>query len=180
MGFWLNRRVFRFVRLIGPATGCLALANCTTDNVAGTADRKHAAAVSSRLLVTGETAATNTIVARKPATTGASQHAIPASIKYSAVGVASWYGEDFDGRPTANGETFNMNSLSAAHPSLPLPCNVRVTNLLNHRSIVVRVNDRGPYVGGRVIDVSAKTAKVLGFYDDGLSKVKVEYVGRAH
>ena len=67
-----------------------------------------------------------------------------------------------------------MNSLSAAHPSLPLPCNVRVTNLMNHRSIVVRVNDRGPYVGGRVIDVSAKTAKVLGFYDDGLSKVKVD------
>ena len=112
--------------------------------------------------------------------TGAGEHAIPANVNYSAIGLASWYGEDFHGRPTANGETFNMNSLSAAHPSLPLPCNVRVTNLLNHRSIVVRVNDRGPYVGGRVIDVSAKTAKVLGFYDDGLSKVKVEYVGRAH
>ena len=66
-----------------------------------------------------------------------------------------------------------------AHPSLPLPSNVRVTNLGNHRSVVVRVNDRGPFVGGRVIDVSAKTAKSLGFYDDGLSKVKVEYVGRA-
>ncbi len=61
----------------------------------------------------------------------------------------------------------------------PLPSNVRVTNLGNHRSVVVRVNDRGPFVGGRVIDVSAKTAKELGFYDDGLSKVKVEYVGRA-
>ncbi len=179
-GFWLNRRFFRFAGLIGLGTGCLALANCTTDNVAGTVGRKHTAAVSSRLLATGETAAKNAIVARKPATTNAGEHAAHGKVKYSAVGLASWYGEDFHGRLTANGETFNMNSLSAAHPSLPLPCNVRVTNLMNHRSIVVRVNDRGPYVGGRVIDVSAKTAKVLGFYDDGLSKVKVEYVGRAH
>ncbi len=178
MGFSPGRKVFRFAGLIALGTSCLALANCTTDNAAGTADRKHTAAVSSRVLATGETAATNTIVARKPAAPPPSEH-VTRGIKYSAIGLASWYGEDFHGRPTANGETFNMNSLSAAHPSLPLPCNVRVTNLLNHRSIVVRVNDRGPYVGGRVIDVSAKTAKVLGFYDDGLSKVKVEYVGRA-
>ncbi len=72
-----------------------------------------------------------------------------------------------------------MNSLTAAHPTLPLPCNVRVTNLANRRSIVVRVNDRGPYVGRRVIDVSARTAKLLGFYGRGLAKVKVDYVGRA-
>lgn len=179
MGFWPNRRVFRFAGLIGLGTGCLALANCTTDNAAGTADRKHAAAVSPRMLATGETAATSAIVTRKAIPNGAREHAVQGSVKYSAVGIASWYGKDFDGRPTANGETFNMNSLSAAHPSLPLPCNVRVTNLVNNRSIMVRVNDRGPYVGGRVIDVSARTAKVLGFYDDGLSKVKVEYVSRA-
>ena len=178
MGFWLNRRLLRFARVFALGAGCLALANCTTDNVASTTGHKHAAAVSSRVLATGETAPINTI--RKPAAASAGEHTVPANIKYSAVGLASWYGEDFHGRPTANGETFNMNSLSAAHPSLPLPCNVRVTNLLNHRSIVVRVNDRGPYVGGRVIDVSAKTAKMLGFYDDGLSKVKVEYVGRAY
>jgi rare lipoprotein A len=179
MGFWPERTLFRFAGLIGLGSGCLALANCTTDNAAGTAGRKHVAAVSSRVLATGETASTNAIVSRRAAATRASEHTGRDTVKYSAVGLASWYGEDFHGRPTANGETFNMNSLSAAHPSLPLPCNVRVTNLLNHRSIVVRVNDRGPYVGGRVIDVSAKTAKVLGFYDDGLSKVKVEYVGRA-
>jgi rare lipoprotein A len=183
MGFGPSRKILRFARLFGVGAGCLALANCTTDNVAGTSDRKQPAAVSSRVLATGETAATNPVVARKPPAASAAEHAAHQEIhgiKYSAVGLASWYGEDFHGQPTANGETFNMNSLSAAHPSLPLPCNVRVTNLLNHRSIVVRVNDRGPYVGGRVIDVSAKTAKVLGFYDDGLSKVKVEYVGRAH
>ena len=188
MGFRPNSKVFRFARLFGLGAGCLALGNCTTDNVAGTADRKHTAAVSSRVLATGETAALlptaetpsiNSSVLRKRVALATHARAAPGNVKYSAVGVASWYGEDFHGRPTANGETFNMNLLSAAHPSLPLPCNVRVTNLLNHRSIVVRVNDRGPYVGGRVIDVSAKTAKVLGFYDDGLSKVKVEYVGRA-
>src|SRR5512135_2408234 len=72
-----------------------------------------------------------------------------------------------------------MNSLSAAHPTLPLPSYARVTNLTNHRSAVVRVNDRGPYAGNRLIDVSVKTAKLLGFYGDGLTKVKVEYVGRA-
>jgi peptidoglycan lytic transglycosylase len=180
MGFRLNGRVFRFAGLIGLGTACLALANCTTDNVAGTGDRQHTAAVSPRVLATGEAAAKNASAPSRFAATRTSEHATRVSVKYSAVGLASWYGEDFHGRATANGETFNMNSLSAAHPSLPLPSNVRVTNLVNHRSIVVRVNDRGPYVGGRVIDVSAKTAKVLGFYDDGLSKVKVEYVGRAH
>jgi rare lipoprotein A len=179
MGFWRNRRVSRVARLIGLGTTCLALANCTTDNVASRGDHNRAAAVSSRVLATGETAVRSASVPHKHVV--AAEHERPAQgvARYSAVGVASWYGEDFQGRQTANGETFNMNSLSAAHPSLPLPCNVRVTNLVNHRSIVVRVNDRGPYVGGRVIDVSAKTAKVLGFYDDGLSKVKVEYVGRA-
>jgi rare lipoprotein A len=98
---------------------------------------------------------------------------------YSAVGLASWYGAPFHGRLTADGETFDMNSLTAAHRTLPLPCRVRVTNLANRRSLVVRVNDRGPYVGRRVIDVSAKSAKLLGFYERGLAKVKVEYLGRA-
>lgn len=177
--FWLCGKFFQAVRPVGLGAACLALANCTTDNVAVTTDRHHTAAVSSRVLATGEAPAMNAIVARKPAAQNANEHITRGSIRYSAVGLASWYGEDFHGRPTANGETFNMNSLSAAHPSLPLPSKVRVTNLLNHRSIVVRVNDRGPYVDGRVIDVSARTAKVLGFYDDGLSKVKVEYVGRA-
>ena len=98
---------------------------------------------------------------------------------YSAVGLASWYGDDFHGRYTANGEIFDMNSITAAHPTLPLPCYVRVTDLENHRSIIVRVNDRGPYVGNRVIDLSVRTAKLLGFYGKGVAKVKVEYVGRA-
>ena len=178
MGFWCNRAV-GIVRAAGVGAACLALANCTTDYATSRIDQNRTSAVSSRVLATGETAPKRTVSIRKHTIATTAHEPTRINAKYSAVGVASWYGADFHGRHTANGETFDMNSLSAAHPSLPLPCNVRVTNLLNHRSIVVRVNDRGPYVGGRVIDVSAKTAKVLGFYEDGLSKVKVEYVGRA-
>jgi rare lipoprotein A len=93
--------------------------------------------------------------------------------------LASWYGDDFHGRYTANGEIFDKEAISAAHPTLPLPSYVRVTNLSNHKSIVVRVNDRGPYVGNRLIDVSSKTAALLGFQSRGTAKVKVDYVGRA-
>jgi rare lipoprotein A len=98
---------------------------------------------------------------------------------YRAEGVASWYGPDFHGRLTANGEIFDMHGISAAHPTLPIPSYVRVTNLDNGRSMIVRVNDRGPYARGRIIDVSIGTAKALGFYGDGLAHVRVEYVGRA-
>ena len=82
---------------------------------------------------------------------------------YQAEGLASWYGDDFHGRMTANGEVFDLNSISAAHPTLPLPSYVRVTNLSNGRSIIVRVNDRGPFHGDRIIDVSFRTAHLLGF-----------------
>jgi len=171
-------------RLLVLGDASLMLANCTADdNVASRASRKHAA-ISPLVTATGEIAPKTESIVRKRTVKVAREHAVEKVIaertaSYTAVGVASWYGADFHGRRTANGETFNMNSFSAAHPSLPLPSNVRVTNLGNQRSVVVRVNDRGPFVGGRVIDVSAKTAKALGFYDDGLSKVKVEYVGRA-
>jgi rare lipoprotein A len=101
------------------------------------------------------------------------------NINYSAVGFASWYGDDFHGRYTANGEIFDMTAISAAHPTLPLPSYVRVTNLANNRSIVVRVNDRGPYAHDRLIDVSVKTAELLGFHGHGIARVKVDYIGRA-
>ena len=80
---------------------------------------------------------------------------------------------------TANGEVYDMESISAAHPTLPIPSYARVTNLANKRSIIVRVNDRGPYHQGRLIDVSVRTAKLLGFYDNGIARVRVDYVGRA-
>jgi rare lipoprotein A len=98
---------------------------------------------------------------------------------YNAEGLASWYGEDFHGRQTANGEVFDMHAISAAHPTLPMPSYVRVTNLNNGRSLIVRVNDRGPYHPGRVIDVSVRAAKMLGFHHLGTTRVRVEYVGRA-
>ncbi len=98
---------------------------------------------------------------------------------YRAEGIASWYGGDFHGRKTANGEAYDMNAISAAHPTMPMPSYARVTNLENGRSIVVRVNDRGPYAEGRIIDLSTGTAKALGTYGQGLARVRVEYVGRA-
>ena len=98
---------------------------------------------------------------------------------YRAEGIASWYGPDFHGRLTANGEVYNMHGISAAHPTLPLPSYARVTNLKNGRSIIVRVNDRGPYHRNRVIDLSIGTAKALDFYHRGIARVRVEYVGRA-
>jgi rare lipoprotein A len=98
---------------------------------------------------------------------------------YQATGLASWYGQDFHGRLTANHEIFDLNGISAAHPTLPLPSYARVTNLSNGRSLIVRVNDRGPYHGDRIIDVSAKAAQLLGFRANGTAWVRVEYVGRA-
>lgn len=98
---------------------------------------------------------------------------------YAATGTASWYGSDFHGRRTANGEIFSANHITAAHPTLPMPSYVRVTNVENGRSLVVRVNDRGPYVSGRIIDLSYRAASMLGYVNNGSANVKVEYVGEA-
>lgn len=96
--------------------------------------------------------------------------------EYREVGIASYYGgtDVFHGRKTSNGETFDMNRLSAAHKTLPIPCVVRVTNLKNGRSLNLKINDRGPFVKGRIIDVSRKAAQLLGFYRAGTTRVKVE------
>jgi rare lipoprotein A len=92
------------------------------------------------------------------------------------VGVASWYGEDFHGKPTATGEPYNMYGLSAAHKTIPLGSTVRVTNLENGRQVVVPVNDRGPFVGDRIIDMSYGAARRLDMVDCGLARVRVEVV----
>ena len=96
---------------------------------------------------------------------------------YDATGIASWYGPGFHGRKTATGEIFDQNSLSAAHATLPIPANVRVTNLDNGRSLVVRVNDRGPFHDGRIIDLSARGAELLGYKAQGTAHVRVQYIG---
>ena len=98
---------------------------------------------------------------------------------YAAIGKASWYGPNFHGRLTANGEVYDQYHLSAAHPTLPLPSYVRVTNLTNDRSVVVRVNDRGPFAHNRIIDLSKKAAEMLDFKHAGVTNVRVEYVGKA-
>lgn len=98
---------------------------------------------------------------------------------YDRSGVASYYAEDFHGRRTSNGEIFDMWALTAAHPTLPLPSYVYVTNLANGRTLLVRVNDRGPYARSRVIDVSRATARYLGFETQGTAQVRVRYAGRA-
>lgn len=98
---------------------------------------------------------------------------------YDRVGISSWYGDDFHGRRTSNGEIFDRRALSAAHPTLPLPSLAYVTNLDNGRTILVRVNDRGPYVRGRIIDLSHASATALGFVGKGSTRVRVRYAGRA-
>src|SRR5262245_27398854 len=98
---------------------------------------------------------------------------------YRAEGIASWYGADFHGRETANGEIYDMHAITAAHPILPLPSYLRVTNLANNRSIIVRLNDRGPFAKNRIVDLSVGTARALGFHGQGLARVRVEYVGPA-
>ena len=93
-------------------------------------------------------------------------------------GEASWYGEEFEGNTTANGEVYDSNGLTAAHPTLPFGTTVRVTNLSNRKKILLRINDRGPHFGQRLIDVSWKAAERLGFVDSGTTPVRVEVVAR--
>jgi rare lipoprotein A (peptidoglycan hydrolase) len=106
-------------------------------------------------------------------------HPPPAHERSGEVGMASWYGSEFHGHATANGEIFDMGALSAAHRTMPLPSYARVTNLRNGRSVIVRVNDRGPFLGGRMLDVSARVANLLEFNHSGVTKVRLDYIGKA-
>lgn len=95
-------------------------------------------------------------------------------LPFSQVGVASWYGPNFNRKLTAAGERYDMNALTAAHRTLPLNTLVRVTDLANGRAVIVRINDRGPYAHGRIIDLSAKAAREIGMTDGGLARVRIE------
>lgn len=107
---------------------------------------------------------------------GKTYHVMPNPDGYREKGVASWYGEKFHGRRTSNGEVYDMYGMTAAHTRLPIPSYVRVTNLSNFRSVIVRVNDRGPFHGGRIIDLTYAAAKKLDFVDQGVAEVSVEYI----
>src|SRR5947207_4176068 len=161
---------------------CLVVANCASSGkFASRVDPKYGVSSSPRVVAFGEPVPKGggTYRVGKPYTVAGRVYVPEEDTEYREEGLASWYGADFDGRLTANGQVFDMDSLSAAHPTLPMPCYARVTNLSNGKSLVVRVNDRGPYHGNRLIDVSNKAAGLLDFKGNGIARVRVEYVGRA-
>jgi rare lipoprotein A len=167
-------QVGRIARFGAAAACCLALANCSASKI-------FSDKYSQRVVADGEPVPKGGggYKVGQPYTINGRSYYPSENQSYRAEGVASWYGPDFHGRLTANGEIFDMHGISAAHPTMPLPSYARVTNLDNGRSIIVRVNDRGPYARSRIIDVSIGAANALGFYGDGLARVRVEYVGRA-
>src|SRR5438874_7805744 len=161
---------------------CLIVANCASSGkFASRVDPKYSVSSSPRVVAFGEPVPKGggTYRVGKPYTVAGRVYVPEEDTEYREDGLASWYGNDFHGRLTANGEVFDMDSLTAAHPTLPMPSYARVTNLSNGKSLVVRVNDRGPYHGNRLIDVSNKAAELLEFKGNGTAKVRVEYVGRA-
>ena len=175
------RRASAAVRRFAPVGVAVAislpLAHCSS----GGADQRWGVSASPRVVGFGEPVPRGGGVYHvgAPYSVGGRVYYPEANSHYDAVGLASWYGDDFHGRYTANGEVFDVNGISAAHPTLPLPSYVRVTNMANGHSMIVRVNDRGPYVGNRIIDLSVKAAHLLGFYSRGTAQVRVQYVGRA-
>jgi rare lipoprotein A len=169
-------------RSAAAVAACLVLANCASSGkFASRVDPKYGVSSSPRVVAMGEPVPKGggTYRIGKPYTVGGRVYVPEEDPDYRAEGMASWYGDDFHGRLTANGEVFDMTSLTAAHPTLPIPSYARVTNLRNGKSLIVRVNDRGPYHGNRLIDVSNKAAELLDFKGNGVAKVRVEYVGRA-
>jgi rare lipoprotein A len=160
---------------------CLALADCASSGQFSRVDPKYGVSSSPRVVAFGDPIPKGggTYRIGKPYTVGGRVYVPEEDVNYREEGMASWYGDDFHGRLTANGEVFDMQGLTAAHPTLPMPSYARVTNLTNGKSLIVRVNDRGPYHGNRLIDVSNKAAELLEFKGNGVARVRVEYVGRA-
>ena len=169
-------------RLLLSGFAALTLAGCAAQpqRYASNIDPRYGVAASPRVVAEGEVVPKgggNYMVGKPYVVAGQTYY--PSERTYAAVGLASYYGTAFHGRRTANGEVFDRESISAAHPTMPLPSYARVTNLRNRNSIIVRVNDRGPYHPGRIMDVSQRVAEALEFKRIGTAKVRVEYVGRA-
>src|SRR5712664_4003385 len=182
MGIRRSDPMLRTARGVAAVAACLVLANCaSSDKFASRVDPKYGVSSSPRVIALGEPVPKGggTYRIGKPYIVGGRIYVPEEDTSYREEGMASWYGDDFHGRLTANGEVFDMASLTAAHPTLPMPCYARVTNLNNGKSLIVRVNDRGPYHGNRLIDVSNKAAELLEFKSNGVARVRVEYVGRA-
>ncbi|RTM08926.1 MAG: septal ring lytic transglycosylase RlpA family protein [Bradyrhizobiaceae bacterium] len=182
MGIRRSDSVLRAARGVAAVATCVVLANCASSNkFASRVDPKYGVSSSPRVVAFGEPVPKGggTYRVGKPYVVAGKTYVPEEDVNYRAEGMASWYGDDFHGRLTANGEVFDMTSLTAAHPTLPMPSYARVTNMSNGKSLIVRVNDRGPYHGNRLIDVSNKAAELLEFKGNGVARVRVEYVGRA-
>src|SRR5712692_4503915 len=182
MGIGQSDPVIRVARGAAALATCLVLANCASSGkFASRVDPKYGVSSSPRVVALGDPVPKGggTYRVGKPYTVGGRVYVPEEDPNYREEGMASWYGDDFHGRLTANGEVFDMLSLTAAHPTLPIPSYARVTNLSNGKSLIVRVNDRGPYHGNRLIDVSNKAAELLEFKGNGVARVRVEYVARA-
>jgi rare lipoprotein A len=170
-----------FVKIGLVAAAVLLTANCASQNASSKVDPKYGVAPSPIRVSDGQDVPKGggrSIVGR-PYTIAGRTFVPNTDENYSREGLASWYGRNFHGRQTANGEIFDKYSVSAAHPTMPLPSYARVTNLSNNRSLIVRVNDRGPFHGNRIIDVSRTVAEALDFRHLGVSNVRVDYVGPA-
>src|ERR1051325_11810840 len=181
MGIRRSDPVLRAARGVAAVTACLVFANCSSSGKFSNVDPRYGVSSSPRVVAFGQPVPKGggTYRVGKPYTVAGRVYVPEEDTDYRAEGMASWYGDDFHGRLTANGEVFDMTSLTAAHPTLPIPSYARVTNMRNGKSLIVRVNDRGPYHGNRLIDVSNKAAELLEFKANGVAKVRVEYVGRA-
>ncbi|WP_441997746.1 septal ring lytic transglycosylase RlpA family protein [Microvirga sp. 2TAF3] len=180
----LNGRISSFnhlavLRIAGVTAIALTVANCS--NGRSGIDPKYGVAASPRVVADGEPVPKGggRDLVGKPYVVAGRTYVPRENPSYSGVGLASWYGSNFHGRMTANGEVFDRVSVAAAHTTMPLPSYARVTNLQNGHSMVVRVNDRGPFHGNRIIDVSERAASALGFKQAGTARVRVDYIGRA-
>ena len=182
MGIRTPNQMILIARGAAAVMACALLASCASSGkFASRVDPKYGVSSSPRVVEYGESVPKGggTYRVGKPYTVGGRVYVPEEDTSYREEGLASWYGNDFHGRLTANGEVFDMGSLTAAHPTLPMPCYARVTNVSNGKSLILRVNDRGPYHGNRLIDVSNKAAELLEFKGNGVARVRVEYVGRA-
>lgn len=171
-----RRRQIRIARaLVGVSLGALVVTACAAPKPKLASRLPHAESSGAK----APTGAGGTYKVGKPYQVAGVWYVPKEDPTYNRVGTASWYGAQFHAKATANGEVFDMDALTAAHTTLPLPSLVEVTNLENGRKVIVRVNDRGPFVGDRIIDMSRAAARELGFESKGLAKVRVRYVGRA-
>src|SRR5471030_1917990 len=182
MGIRRPDQIILMARGAAAVAACLVLANCASSGkFASRVDPKYGVSSSPRVVAMGEPVPKGggTYRVGKPYTVAGRVYVPEEDTGYREEGLASWYGDDFHGRLTANGEVFDMASLTAVSPTLPMPCYARVTNLSNGKSLIVRVNDCGPYHGNRLMDVSSRAAELLEFKGNGIARVRVEYVARA-